>query len=111
MTNDTELAMLTVLAGTFANQAAAFERLTAEARTFGIDVSPHQIDVVREAREVRLAHYFRPAIVAKLEEERGEDDTLIVLFPSKLTAENRFPPIGSDLRVLGRYAGLMQYPA
>lgn len=99
--------MLTVLAGTFANQADAFEALRTEARSAGITVGPHQTDVVREATEVRLAHYFRPAIVARIEEASGEDDTIVILFPSRLTAEPRFPYEGSKLRLLGRYAGMM----
>ena len=99
--------MLTVLAGSFANQATAFYALRTEAETMGIEIAPHQTDVIREAREVRLAHYFRPAIVARIEEARGEDDTILVLFPSRLTAEPRFPPEGNTLRLLGRYAGLL----
>ena len=110
MTDDGEHELLTVLVGSFANQAEAFERLGAEARVFGIDVSAEEVDVIREAREVRLAHYFRPAIVARIEQERGDNDTVFVLLPSELSADVRYPPTGSDLRLLGRFAGLVRKP-
>lgn len=97
--------VMTVLAGTFVNQAAAFFALRAEAGRFGLDVEPTDADVIREASEVRLAHYFRPAIVARIEERRGDDDTLVLLFPSRLTAMPAFPPETSGLRLLGRFAG------
>ena len=57
--------LITVLAGTFANQAAAFEVLRTAAERLGIEVKLEETDVIREAGEVRLAHYFRPAIVAR----------------------------------------------
>lgn len=100
--------MLTVLGGSFLNQAAAFDALHREASAMGIEVRAHQTDVVREAREVRLAHYFRPAIVARIEEALAEDDTIIILFPSQLTAEPNFPLKECSLRLLGRYAGLLK---
>lgn len=103
-------AMLTVLAGTFINQASAFYALKAEAGKIGIEVLPTETDVIREAREVRLAHYFRPAIVARIEAEMEDDDTVILLFPSGLTARPTFPPVESALRLVGRYAGLLVQP-
>lgn len=110
MSDDAKHEVLTVLAGTFSNQAEAFNRLCAEARAIGIDVSADQTDVIREAREVRLAHYFRPAIVARIEQDRGGDDTVFVLLPSQLSADTRYPPTGSDLRLIGRFAGLVRNP-
>ena len=103
MSDDAQPVLLTVLAGTFSNQAEAFEALREEAWEIG----PHQTDVIGEASEVRLAHYFRPAIVARIEEASGADNTILILFPSSLSAEPRFPPEGSSLHLLGRYAGLL----
>ena len=107
MSEDAQPVMLTVLAGTFSNQAEAFEALRQEAWDIGESLGPHQTDVIREASEVRMTHYFRPAVVARLEEARDQDDTLLVLFPSSLTAEPRFPFERSKFRLLGRYAGLL----
>ena len=102
--------LVTVLAGTFTNQAAAFYALKMAAGKIGIDVLPTQTDVIREAREVRLAHYFRPAIVARIEAAMEKDDTVILLFPSPLTARPAFPPDDSSLRLIGRFAGLLDQP-
>lgn len=100
--------LMTVLGGRFANQAVAFASLCEEAAKLGVEMLPNQVDVVREARQIRLAHYFRPAIVARIEEALGEDDTALVLFPSRLTAFPAFPPDDSALRMLGRFAGVME---
>ena len=106
MSNYGEMVMYTILSGSFPNQADAFRALQKEASEFGIDVGPEDTDVVRESREVRLALYFRPAIVARLEEASAPDDTIIVLFPSELTALPRFPTGDGALRLLGRFAGI-----
>lgn len=110
MRENTVPVLITVLAGTFTNQAAAFYALRLEAEKIGIDLAPTQTDVIRESSEVRLAHYFRPAIVARIEEARGADDTIALLFPSPLTAFPAFPPENSDLRLVGRFAGLLDQP-
>lgn len=102
--------LLTVLAGSFTNQAAAFFVLRTEAGRIGIDLSAEDIDVIRESPEVRLAHYFRPAIVARIEAGMAGDNTAILLFPSLLTARPEFPPEGSPLRLIGRFAGLLEQP-
>lgn len=102
--------LVTVLAGTFTNQAAAFFALKIEAEKIGIELLPTQTDVIREALEVRLAHYFRPAIVARIEAAMEQDDTAILLFPSPLTARPAFPPENSPLRLIGRFAGLLDQP-
>ena len=99
--------LLTVLAGTFTNQAAAFFVLRSEAEMIGIELHPHETDVIREAAAVRLAHYFRPAIVARIEAAAEGDDTIILLFPSRLTAIPTFPRENSELRLIGRFAGMM----
>ncbi len=99
--------LLTVLAGTFTNQAAAFYALRAEAERFGVELVPEQTDVIGEAASVRLAHYFRPAIVARIEAATAEDETIVLLFPSPLTAIPAFPPETSALRLVGRFAGLL----
>lgn len=102
--------LVTVLAGSFTNQAAAFFVLRSEAERLGLQISPADTDVIREAPEVRLAHYFRPAIVARIQAEMGEDDTTILLFPSELTARPTFPPEDCALRLIGRFAGLLEQP-
>ena len=99
--------MFTVLAGSFSNQADAFRALVDEAADFGVDITPEDTDVIREAREVRLTHYFRPAIVARLEEASGDNDTIIVLFPSPLTGLPQFPSGDMALKLLGRFAGTL----
>ncbi len=108
MVGYTETVMLTVVSGSFANQAEAFRALVEEASAFDVQIMPHHADVIREAREVRLAHYFRPAIVARLEEACGTDNTIVVLFPSQLTALPQFPSGDKALRLQGRFAGTLQ---
>lgn len=98
-------ALVTVLGGQFENQRDAFDALDAEAKKRGILYDLDDVDVIREASEVRLAHYFRPAIVARIEEARGTDDTVILLFASALTSAPDFPPDESELRLVGRFAG------
>lgn len=110
MTDGAASALITVLAGTFTNQAAAFYALRAEAEKIGIVVQPRDTDVIREAREIRLAHYFRPAIVARIETALGDDNTVILLFPSRLTDRPTFPPEDSALRLIGPFAGLLGRP-
>ncbi len=102
-----ETVMFTVLSGAFENQADAFRQLVQEANAFDIKIRPDEADVIREAREVRLTHYFRPAIVARIEEAAETDDTVIVLFPSNLTAVPHFPTGEGKLRLLGRFAGTL----
>lgn len=97
--------LMTVLAGTFVNQAAAFFALRMEAERIGVNLLPIDTDVIREAANVRLAHYFRPAIVARIETAAASDDTIVLLFPSQLTAIPRFPREESTFRLLGRFAG------
>ena len=97
--------LLTVLAGTFDTEPAAFAQLLEAATRSGVDFDLADVDVIQAAAEVRLAHYFRPAIVARIEEARGPDNTLIVMRPSLLSALPGFPSPGYGLRMLGRYAG------
>lgn len=99
-----------VLAGTFQNQAEAFRRLQAEALEFDVKVFPTEVDVIREARQVRLAHYFRPAIVARIEEASKPENTVIVLLPSPLSALPNFPSGEGALRLIGRFAGVLVEP-
>jgi hypothetical protein len=98
-------ALLTVLAGDFQNQPAAFQFLLQEAGRYGLSFDLADVDVIQSARPVRLAHYFRPAIVARIEALMGTADTVIVVRPSTLTARRDFPGSGSDLRLVGRFAG------
>ena len=98
-------AALTVLGGTFESQPAAFAALLDAATRSGLDVDLADVDVIQAAPEVRLAHYFRPAIVARIEEARGTDNTVIVLRPSLLSTLPGFPAPGYGLRTLGRFAG------
>lgn len=102
--------LLTVLSGRFDSQPLAFAALRDAADRFGLKVDLADIDVIREAAEVRLAHYFRPQIVARIQSLQGEEDTVIVLRPSLLTVQPTFPPEGSRLRRLGLFAGLLVDP-
>ena len=96
-------ALLTVLTGEFDTQPAAFAYLLQEAGRYGLMFDLADVDVIQSARTVRLAHYFRPAIVARIEALMGAADTVIAVRPSALTTRRDFP--GSDLRLLGRFAG------
>lgn len=99
-----------ILAGNFSNQAEAFRRLHAEASDFGVDIIPREVDVIREAREVRLAHYFRPAIVARIEKACDPDNTVVVILPSELSALPHFPTGDKAFRLIGRFAGTLIEP-
>ena len=105
MTEPKVRALLMVLAGSFASQPMAFTCLCDEAERRGISVDLKAVDVIQAAASVRLAHYFRPAIVARIQELQAEDDTLILVRPSFLAAEPQFPSPNSPLRLLGRFAG------
>lgn len=102
--------LITVLSGAFTNQAAAFFVLRTEAGALGIELLPTQTDIIREAAEVRLAHYFRPAIVARIEDAQGSDNTIVLLFPSLLTARPAYPSDKSAFRLIGRFAGRLSDP-
>ena len=102
--------LLTVLAGRFASQPLAFAALKDAADSLGLSFDLAEVDVIREAAEVRLAHYFRPQIVARIQTLQTPDDTAIVLRPSILAADTRFPPEGGRLRLLGRFAGVLIEP-
>lgn len=97
--------LLTVLSGRFATQPLAFAALVDAAEKMSLRVDLADVDVIREAADVRLAHYFRPQIVARIQAMQEDDDTVIVLRPSVLTGDPRFPPEESPLRLLGKFAG------
>lgn len=99
--------ILPVLSGSFDSQPAAFDALAYSAKTMGILVGAWDVDVIREVPDVRLAHYFRPAIVARIQDLQDKDDTVIVIKPSALSAAPMFPPDGSGFRLLGRFAGML----
>ena len=99
--------LLMVLSGRFDSQPKAFAALRQAADQCGLSADMNDIDVIREAPHVRLAHYFRPGIVGRLQAMQGEDDTLFVLRPSALTAEPKFPPEEAGFRVLGKFAGMV----
>ena len=98
-------ALLTVMAGSFDTQPDAFAYLLEEAGRYGLVFDLADVDVIQAARSVRLAHYFRPAIVARIEASMGLADTVVVVRPSPLTARPDFPGSGSGFRLLGRFAG------
>lgn len=110
MRDDRVPVLLTVLAGSFASQPLAFAALKAAAESAGQKVDLADVDVIRMAPEVRLAHYFRPQIVARIQAMQGSDDTVIVVRPCLLTADPGFPPAVSPLRRLGRFAGTLIEP-
>lgn len=98
-------ALLTVLAGSFDNQLEAFAALREASGRHGATVTIKEVDVIREASNVRLAHYFRPQIVARIQTLQGDDDTVIVLRPSTVSADPGFPGKDGRLRRLGLFAG------
>ena len=98
-------ALLTVYSGTFASQPLAFACLLDQAEKRGMTLDLGDVDVIQHSPEVRLAHYFRPAIVARIQAAQGGDNTVIVLRPTRLSAERDFPTRGAPLRMLGRFAG------
>jgi len=98
-------ALLSVLSGTFHLQPRALAALRDAADSLRLRFRLEDVDVIGEAGPVRLAHYFRPAIVARIQELQGDDDTVIVIRPCPLTATPLFPPMGGRLRLLGRFAG------
>ena len=103
--------LLTVLSGKFSSQPLAFAALADVAERTGVELDLKDVDVIREAPNVRLAHYFRPQIVARIQTMQDDDDTVLVLRPCLLTADPRFP--GSDetrFRLLGRFAGVLVDP-
>ncbi len=98
-------AILTVLSGQFASQPEAFTCLTQLAEERGINVDLAEVDVIQQAANVRLAHYFRPAIVARIQELQMDDNTAVVVRPSALASVRNFPSDTAELRHLGRFAG------
>ena len=105
MPQDKSRAILMVLAGTFDSQPYAFAALLSAVQAQGLSVDLGDVDVIREAPHVRLAHYFRPGIVGRLQNMQGEDNTLIVVRPSVLQAERLFRSEKNGLRLLGMFAG------
>lgn len=101
---------LTVLSGNFASQPLAFAAILDAAGELGIDVDLADVDVIRHAAPVRLAHYFRPAIVARIETMMGEDNTAIILRPGPATQVPGFLASHPRLRRLGVFAGTLLVP-
>ncbi len=99
--------LLTVLSGRFDSQPDAYASLRKAADELGLRIDLKDVDVIREAPHVRLAHYFRPGIVGRLQNMQDPDNTLIVLRPSELTSTPLFPPDGTKLRLLGKFAGMV----
>jgi len=103
--------LLSVLSGSFASQPVAFACLLDEAEKRGLSIDLRDADVIQVSSDVRLAHYFRPAIVARIQAAQSEDNTLIILRPTRLTVERDFPTPDSPLRLLGRFAGEVIEPS
>lgn len=97
---------LTVLAGSFANQREAFGAIVEAAGLEGVNVDLADVDVICAAANVRLAHYFRPAIVAQIQDRQGDDDTLILLRACELTQKPRALTGHPLFRRLGVFAGV-----
>ena len=103
-------ALITVLSGRFDNQMVAFAALRKIAGDAGLSVDLGDVDVIREATNVRLAHYFRPGLVGRIQNALGTDDTLFLLRASSLTANPNVLVGNSNLRLLGRFAGQVVEP-
>lgn len=98
-------ASIAIYAGTFASQPLAFACLLDAADRSGAFLDLDDVDVIREAAHVRLSHYFRPELVARLEALRGEDDTLILVKP-RATGELPVTTLRDPrLRPLGLFEG------
>lgn len=111
MTDGRVPVLLTVLSGTFSSQPLAFAALADVAARAATPLDLKDVDVIREAPGVRLAHYFRPQIVARIQSLQGADDTVLVLRPCELTADPRIPGLEpGPLRLLGRFAGVIVDP-
>ena len=102
--------LLTVLSGLFESQPLAFTALQDAAERIRLEFDLADVDVIREAADVRLAHYFRPQIVARIQSLQGDDNTTVVLRPSALTTHPDFPPRKGRLRLLGKFAGQLIEP-
>ncbi len=96
---------IVVLSGTFASQPLAFARLIDAVDRVGGFVDLAQVDVIRHAHEIRLAHYFPPAIVATLQDLRGGDDTLLLLLPDETGQPWRLSIVDDLLHTLGIFRG------
>ena len=98
-------ASIAVYVGMFASQPLAFACLLDAADRAGAFLDLADVDVIREAQEVRLAHYFRPALVAQIEMLRGRHDTLILIKPR----QSGLMPVGTlrdpHLKPLGLFPG------
>lgn len=96
---------LTVLCGRFDSQPEALAAFLDATEAAGLHVDLEDIDVIRHAPEVRLAHYFRPAIVARIQNLQGADDTVIVLKPSQASQTPGFLLDNARFTRLGVFAG------
>lgn len=105
MSQEKSRATLMVLSGSFASQPLAFAALLDGAGDKAADVDLADVDVIREVPDVRLAHYFRPAIVARIQALQDKDNTLIIVRPSALQTGGLFKKEGARLRLLGHFAG------
>ena len=102
--------LLTVLAGQFDSQPLAYAALRHAAAQLGLQIDVKDVDVIREAPHVRLAHYFRPGIVGRIQSLQGDKNTLIVLRPSDLTVTPGFPLKAKRFKLLGKFAGMDAEP-
>lgn len=103
-------ARITIYSGTFASQPLAFARLLDAAERCGTFLDLDNVDVIRHAPEVRLAHYFPPATVAAIEELQGKDDTLILLKPGRRAGSPGVRIKDTMLRCLGIFDGEIVQP-
>lgn len=98
-------ARITIYSGTFASQPLAFARLLDAADRAGTFLNLDNVDVIRHAPEVRLAHYFPPATVAAIEDLQGTDNTLILLKPGRRAGSPGLVLKDAKLRCLGVFDG------
>ena len=101
---------LTVISGRFDNQREAFGAIVDASYSEGVTVDLADVDVISSAANVRLAHYFRPAIVARIQAMQGVDNTLLILRPSEATQKPGFLANHTQFRRLGVFAGTIIEP-
>ena len=64
--------LLSVFSGRFGSQPEAFACLLDQAERRGMSIDLGEADVIQHGADVRLAHYFRPQVVARIQAAQGE---------------------------------------
>jgi hypothetical protein len=99
------MADVAVFAGRFASQPLVYAHLLDAAGAVGLALDLDHVEVICGGDPgARLAHVFGPAETAEIRAARGDDDTLVLIFPEALIPGARLFPETARLRPLGRFA-------